>query len=115
MQLKAVALVILIAAPVAAFLLVLNQDVPLTRLEGFNGKCTVCDHRATRTLKRAADELRSKGLYIYRTSEYSSGIPAWCDRHGPDKVRENSGKAYFAAILAFAMTGAACQKVRWPS
>ena len=95
-----------------AFLVVLNRDVPMARLDGIDTRCMACDRKATRTLKRAADDLRTKGLYIYRKSDYPGGIPAWCDLHGPNKMKENSTKAYFAAIFAFAAVGTAYERVR---
>lgn len=112
MRLNTLALVALFTAPVLAFLLMLHRDIPLVPLEGVDARCAVCGRKATRTLKRAADELRSKGFYVYRTSEYPGGIPAWCDQHGPDKMHENSTKAYFASILAFAAVGLAYEKIR---
>lgn len=111
-RLNTLALVALFAAPVLAFLLVLNRGIPLVPLEGVDARCAVCGRKATRTLKQAADELSSRGFYVYRTSEYPGGIPAWCDQHGPDKMHENSTKAYFAAVLAFAAVGTAYEKIR---
>jgi len=112
MRLNTIATIVLLVAPVMAFLLVLNRNVPLVPLDGINARCAVCNRKATRTLKQAADQLRTKGFYVYRTSEYAGGIPAWCDQHGPNKVRENATKAYFAAIIAFAMVGTAYEKMR---
>lgn len=112
MRLNALATLVLLATPIAAFLFVLNRDIPLAPLVGVDARCVVCDRKATRTLKRAADEMRTKGYYIYRTSEYPGGIPAWCDEHGPSKMKENATKAYFAAIIVFAMVGTAYQKLR---
>jgi hypothetical protein len=112
MRRNALALLALFAVPVLTFLFMLNRDIPLVPLEGVDARCAVCGRKATRTLKRAADELRSKGFYVYRTSEYPNGIPAWCDQHGPDKVHENSTKAYFGAILAFAAVGTVYEKIR---
>ncbi|MBZ5575012.1 MAG: hypothetical protein LAP40_00465 [Acidobacteriia bacterium] len=112
MRLNTIATIVLLAAPALAFLLVLNRSVPLVPLDGIDARCTVCGRKATRTLKRAADELRTKGFYVYRTSEYAGGIPAWCDQHGPSKTSENATKAYFAAILAFAMVGTAYERAR---
>lgn len=112
MRFNALSLLALIAAPVLAFLVVVNRDIPLVPLEGVDARCVVCGRKATRTLKRAADDLRAKGFYVYRTSEYPGGIPAWCDQHGPDKIHENSTKAYLAAIVAFAVVGAAYEKIR---
>ena len=112
MRLNAVAVLVLFAAPVLAFLLVLNRNVPLARLEGFEAKCTVCDRKATRTLRRVAQGMRAQGLYVYRKTEYPGGMPVWCDLHGPDRLQENSGKAYFAAIVAFAVVGSAFEKIR---
>jgi hypothetical protein len=111
-KLNVIALAALLAAPVLAFLLVLNRNIPLVPLDGVDARCAVCGRKATRTLKRAADEMRSKGFYVYRTSEYPGGMPAWCDQHGPDKMHENSTKAYFAAILAFGVVGMAYEKIR---
>jgi len=111
---RLIALLVLLGSPVLAFLVVLNRNVPMARLEGIDARCTVCGRKATRTLRRAADELRTKGLYIYRKSDFPGGIPAWCDQHGPNKMRENSTKAYFAAIFAFAAVGTAYQKALKP-
>lgn len=111
-RLNTLAIVALFAAPVLAFLIVLNRGIPLVPLEGVDARCAVCGRKATRTLKQAADELRSKGFYVYRTSEYPRGIPAWCDQHGPDKTHENSARAYFAAILVFAAVGTAYERIR---
>lgn len=112
MRLNTLALPVLIAAPVLAFLLAVNRTIPMAPLDGIEARCAVCGRKATRTLKRAADQLRTKGFYVYRTREYPGGIPAWCDQHGPDKFRENASGAYLAAILAFAVTGAVYEKVR---
>jgi len=112
MRLNALVVLILLAVPVAAFLFVLNRDVPLVPLEGIDARCAVCERKATRTLKSAAEELRAKGVYLYRTDDYAGGLPAWCDLHGPSKTRENSTRAYFAAILAFAVAGTAFEKIR---
>src|SRR5215831_18673955 len=112
MRLNALVVLILLAVPVGAFLFVLNRDVPLVPLEGIDARCAVCERKATRTLKRAAEELRTKGVYLYRTDDYAGGLPAWCDQHGPSKMSENSTRAYFAAILAFAVAGTAFEKIR---
>jgi hypothetical protein len=112
MRLNALLLLILLAVPVGTFFVVLNRDVPLVPLEGTDAQCAVCERKATRTLKRAAEELRTKGVYLYQTSDYPGGVPAWCDQHGPSKMRENSTRAYFAAILAFAVAGTAFEKIR---
>ena len=112
MRLNAFVLLLLLAVPIGTFLLVLNRDVPLVPLEGIDAQCAVCDRKATRTLKSAAEQLRTKGVYLYRTDDYARGVPAWCDLHGPDKTRENSTRAYFAAILAFAVAGTAFEKIR---
>jgi len=112
MRLNAIATIVMLVAPVGAFLLVLNRDIPLVPLDGVDAQCVVCPRKATRTLKRAADELRTKGFYVYRTSDYPGGIPAWCGEHGPNKMRENSTEAYFAAIIAFAVVGTAYEKAR---
>jgi len=112
MRLNAFVLLLLLAVPVGTFLFVLNRDVPLVPLEGMDAQCAVCERKATRTLKRAAEELRTKHIYLYQTDDYDGGVPAWCDLHGPSKMRENSTRAYFAAILAFAVAGTAFEKVR---
>jgi len=112
MRAKAFALLLLIGVPAAAFLLTLNRPVGLVPLVGIDAKCMVCDRKATRTLKRAAEGLRTKGVFIYERSEFPSGMPVWCDRHGPDKMRENSNLAYGAAIAAFAVAGTAFEMIR---
>jgi len=112
MRLNLFATIALVAAPLLAFLVVLNRNVPLAPLEGIDARCAVCGRKATRTLKRAADELRTKGIYVYRRSDYPTGIPAWCDQHGPNKARENATKAYLAALFAFALVGTAYEKAR---
>ena len=104
--------VLLILAPLGAFLVALNRPVPLAPLEGTDARCDVCDRKATRTLKAAAEALRTKGVYVYRRSEYPSGMPAWCDLHGPEKMKENAVSAYLAAITAFAMISLAYITVR---
>ena len=109
---NAVILLALLVVPVVAFLWMLNRNVPLVPLEGIEAKCMMCDRKATRTLKRVADGLRTRGVYIYERSEYPAGMPVWCDLHGPDKWRENSRLAYFAAVAAFALAGMASQTVR---
>lgn len=109
---KAVALLALIGVPVAAFLLVLHRPVRLVPLVGIDAKCIVCDRKATRTLRRVAESLRTNGVYVYPRSEYPDGMPVWCDLHGPDTGRENSKLAYYAAIAAFAMAGTVYQKMR---
>ena len=108
---NAVAVALLIAAPLAAFLLVVHRDIPLAPLAGLDVKCAICERKATRTLRRAADDMRAKGLYVYNPREYPGGIPAWCDLHGPDRVRENSASAYVAALSAFALAAAMCRKL----
>lgn len=112
MRANAAILLVLIAVPVVAFLWMLNRDVPLAPLEGVEAKCMVCDRKATRTLERVADGLRTRGVYIYDRGEYPAGMPVWCGIHGPDKWRENSRLAYFAAIAAFALAGTASEKIR---
>jgi|SRR5581483_3633299 len=109
---KAVALLALIGFPAAAFLLVLHRPVRLAPLVGIDAKCIACDRKATRTLRRVAEGLRTNGVYVYPRSEYPDGMPVWCDLHGPDTVRENSNLAYCAAIAAFAVVGTVCQKMR---
>jgi len=105
-------LLLLIALPVAAFLITAARDVPMAPLEGIEARCMVCDRKATRTLKRIAEGLRTRGVYVYERTEYPAGMPVWCDRHGPDRLRENSKNAYFAAVAAFAVAGTVCQKMR---
>ncbi|HLK49879.1 MAG TPA: hypothetical protein VKT49_17170 [Bryobacteraceae bacterium] len=112
MRVNLVALVVLILAPALAFVVVLNREVRLLPLEGIDAKCVLCDRKATRTLKRVAEGLRSKGVYVYNRSEYPAGMPVWCDHHGPDKIRENSRLAYFAAIASFALAGTTYEKLR---
>ena len=112
MRVNLVALVVLLALPALVFTAVLQRDVKLVPLVGIDAKCMVCDRKATRTLKRVAAGLRTRGVYIYEKSEYPSGMPVWCDYHGPDKVRENSRLAYLAAIASFAVAGTAYEKIR---
>ena len=112
LSVKAITLLLLIGVPVVAFLLVLNRNVRLVPLVGLDAKCMVCDRKATRTLKRVAEGLRSQGVYLYERSEYPAGMPVWCDLHGPDKARENSRLAYYAAIAAFAVAGTVYEKMR---
>jgi hypothetical protein len=112
MRTKACALLVLLGLPVAAFLLVVNRSVHLVPLEGIDARCLVCDRKATRTLKRVAQGLRTKGVYVYAREEYPTGMPVWCGLHGPDKYKENSKLAYFAAIAAFAVAGTAYEKIR---
>lgn len=112
MKTHALVLLVLMAIPVATFLIVLNRDVDLVPLEGIDAKCLICNRKATRTLKRVAEGLRAQGVYVYPRSEYPEGLPVWCDFHGPDKVRENSRTAYFAAIAAFVVAGAVYEKMR---
>jgi len=112
MRANAAALLILILLPVASFLLALNRRVPLVPLEGIDARCLVCDRKATRTLERIAEGLRSKGVYVYAQDEYPAGMPVWCDRHGPDRFRENSRLAYFAALAAFAVAATVYTTVR---
>ena len=112
MRAHAIGILFLLTVPAAAFLLALHRPVPLVPLEGIDAKCLVCDRKATRTLKRVAEGLRSKGVYVYEQDEYPSGMPVWCDRHGPDRFRENSKLAYFAAIAAFAVAGTVYEKAR---
>ncbi len=112
MRVNLVALLTLIGVPVLAFVAMLHRDVRLAPLDGIEAQCTVCDRKATRTLKRIADGLRAKNVYVYNRAEFPNGMPVWCDLHGPDKVRENSRLAYFAAIASFALTGTAYEKIR---
>jgi len=112
MRVNLIALVVLIVVPALAFVVVLNRDVRLVPLEGLDAKCMLCDRKATRTLKRVAEGLRTKGVYVYNRTEYPAGMPVWCDRHGPDKIRENSRLAYLAAIASFAVAGTAYEKMR---
>jgi len=112
MRVNAVALLLLIGVPIAAFLVILNRPVRLAPLVGIEAKCMVCERKATRTLKRVAEGLRNKGVYVYERSEYPSGMPVWCDLHGPDRTRENSRLAYYGAIAAFAVAGTAYEKMR---
>jgi hypothetical protein len=112
MKEKIAAFLALLGVPAAAFVLVLHRPVPLVPLTGFDAKCMVCDRKATRTLRRVAEALRNNGVYLYERSEYPNGMPVWCDLHGPDKVRENSRLAYYAAIAAFAMAGTFYEKMR---
>ena len=112
MRVNAVAFLLLIGVPVAAFLVILNRPVRLVPLVGIEARCMVCDRKATRTLKRVADGLRARGVYVYERSEYPSGMPVWCDVHGPDKTRENSRLAYYGAIAAFAVAGTAYEMLR---
>lgn len=100
------------AVPVLAFWLILNRNVRLEPLDGIEAKCVVCDRKATRTLKRVAEGLRTTGIYVYPRSEYPAGMPVWCDHHGPDKIRENAKMAYLAAIAAFALAGTVYEKAR---
>ncbi|HJT87342.1 MAG TPA: hypothetical protein VJ732_05785 [Bryobacteraceae bacterium] len=95
------AVLALFAAPLVAFLVAINRPVRLVPLEGIQSRCAVCDRKATRTLPRAAKALRTKGIYVYSATDYPGGLPAWCDLHGPDKVKENAGMAYLSAIGAF--------------
>lgn len=106
------ALLLLLAVPAATFVCILNRDIRLAPLEGIDAKCLVCDRKATRTLKRAAEALRTKGIYIYERNDYPNGMPVWCDRHGPEKARENSPMAYLGAIAAFVVAGTAYEKTR---
>lgn len=101
MKANAVTLLVLIAVPLASFVVVLNRRVPLVPLEGVEARCLKCDRKATRTLKRVADGLRTKGVYVYPRNEYPNGMPVWCDRHGPNPLRENSLPAYVTALAAF--------------
>lgn len=112
MRVQALALLLLIAAPAATFGFMLNRDVRLARLEGIDARCLVCNRKATRTLKSAADGLRTRGLYVYDRSEYPGGMPVWCDLHGPGKLRENSRSAYAAALAAFAVAGIISEGIR---
>lgn len=112
MRAQALALLFLIAAPAATFGFMVNRDVSLARLEGIDARCLVCNRKATRTLKSAAEGLRTRGLYVYDRSEYPGGMPVWCDRHGPDKLRENSRSAYAAALAAFAVAGILSKGIR---
>lgn len=112
MRVSLVTLMVLIGVPAAVFVIMLNREVRLVPLEGIEAKCQACDRRATRTLQRVAAGLRSRGIYVYPRSEYPGGMPVWCDFHGPDKVRENSRLAYFAAIASFALAGTAFEKIR---
>ena len=112
MRVNAVALLALIGVPALAFVVMLHREVRLAPLEGIDAKCMVCDRKATRTLKRVADGLRTNRVYVYNRAEFPNGMPVWCDLHGPDKVRENSRLAYFAAIASFALAGTAYEKIR---
>ena len=112
MRSHALTLILLVAAPLLVFWFIVSRDVPMAALQGIDAKCNVCDRKATRTLKRAMDELGTKGLYVFAKRDYPGGIPAWCDRHGPNKMRENSSQAYLGAILAFAAVGTAYERVR---
>jgi hypothetical protein len=112
MRVNVIALLLLIGLPALAFVVILNRDVRLAPLDGIDAQCMVCDRKATRTLKRVADGLHSKGVYIYDRTEYPSGMPVWCDHHGPDKMRENSRLAYLAALAAFALTGVVYERIR---
>src|SRR5690242_18557135 len=106
MRVNLIALLVLIVAPVLAFVAVLNRDIQLVPLDRIDAQCMRCDRKATRTLKRVADGLRAKGVYVYEKSEYP-GMPVWCDLHGPDKMKENSRLAYLAALASFAVAGTA--------
>lgn len=112
MRVNVLALLALIGVPVLAFFAMLHRDVRLAPLDGIDARCMVCDRKATRTLKRIADGLRTKGVYVYNRAEFPNGMPVWCDLHGPDKVRENSRLAYFAAIASFALAGTVYEKTR---
>jgi hypothetical protein len=112
MRVNFIALLVLIAVPAAAFLVTLNREVHLVPLNGVEARCMVCDRKATRTLKRVADGLRAKGVYLYERSEFPQGMPVWCDFHGPDRVRENSRLAYLAAIASFAIAGTVFERIR---
>ena len=113
MRLNILALLVLIAVPVTAFVVMLNRNVRLVPLDGVDAKCMLCDRKATRTLKRVAAGLRTKGVYIYQRSEYpDGGMPVWCDLHGPDKTHENMRLAYLAAIASFALAGTVYEKAR---
>ena len=112
MRVHLVAVMVLIGVPAMAFVITLNRDVGLVPLDGIEAKCQICDRKATRTLQRVAAGLRAKGIYVYPRSEYPGGMPVWCDLHGPDKMRENSKMAYFAAIASFALAGTAYEKIR---
>lgn len=112
MKANIAALLLLALLPAAAFVLALNRPISLVPLEGIDGKCLVCARKATRTLPRVAAGLRDHGVYVYSHSEYPTGMPVWCDRHGPDRFRENSRGAYLAAVAAFVVAGTVCEKVR---
>ena len=93
----------LFGAPAAAFFLVLNCQVPLDPLVGMDSLCAQCDRKATRTLPKAADALRTRGVYVYDRNRYPKAAPIWCDQHGPDPAAENAGRASAAALGIFAV------------
>ena len=95
---------LLFAAPVAAFVLVLNWNVGLVPLTGMDTLCSQCDRKATRTLASAATALQSRGIYVYDRSKYPKGPPVWCDSHGPDPESENAGTALASALGVFALS-----------
>jgi hypothetical protein len=92
----------LFGAPAAAFFLVLNWQVSLAPLVDMDSLCAQCDRKATRTLRSAADSLRTRGVYVYDRNRYPKGAPVWCDQHGPDPATENAGRAAAAAVAVFA-------------
>lgn len=97
----------LIVAPIVSFFVVLNRSVTLVPLEGVDMACAVCNRKATRTLKVAADSLRVKGIYVYDRKKYPKAAPVWCDRHAPESAAENAGAAYLTAIGVFAVLAVA--------
>ena len=112
MRVNVVALLTLIGVPALAFVAMVHREVRLAPLDGIDARCLVCDRKATRTLKRIADGLRANRIYVYNRADFPNGMPVWCDLHGPDKVRENSRLAYFAAIASFALAGTVYEKIR---
>ncbi len=105
-------IVLLLAAPAAAFLVAVNRSVPLVPLHEFDAQCAVCGRKATRTLASVAEGLRTRRVYVYRRSEYPGGVPAWCDRHGPDKLKANAGVAYLTALTTFAVAAGISIRIR---
>jgi hypothetical protein len=104
----------LFGAPAGAFFLVLNWQVPLAPLVGMDSLCAQCDRKATRTLRSAADSLRTRGVYVYDRDQYPRVAPVWCDQHGPDPAAENKGRASAAALAVFAIViGVYKSIIRW--